>query len=215
MKASALGVGPEARPHGRRATAVVALSLLAAALLALRAASESQRDTILASVRVQYVVIAVVAAVLAAAAAWAASRSESLTAKLLGGALFLELLLSWLEVRVPLVVALPLLVALAVVLVPMLRREGEPGVDYSQGRTTVAVTSVALMVPIGLFYFSVGMLVPEYAVPVAWLIWIVLFLGTLWLAVRRSWWAAAGPTLAVMIWVGGLLAGEVFLGWTA
>ncbi len=200
---------------GRRVAAVRGLALLAAVMLLLRLGSAARRDTLLDSVRVELGTLAAVGALLAAAAVVTAARSERWTAWLLGGALLLELLLSWMEALVPLVVVPPLVAALVLVLGPVLRREHEPGVDYSRARGVVAVVSVALMAPIALFYTVLGLLVPEWAVPLGWAIYLGLLLVTIRLALRRSWWAAAGPVLALTTWFVGLTVGEQVLGWTA
>lgn len=205
----------DARPDGSRVAAEVGLALLATLLLVLRVVSLAQRDTILVNVRIQLGVLAVIAVVLAAGAAVAAPRSERWTAWFLGGALLLELLLGLLGVRVPLIVAPPLLAALALVLVPILRREGQPGVDYSRGHTVVAVVSVTLMVPIGFFTLLLAALVPAYAVLVGLSVFGGLAVLTHVLADRRTWWVAAGPVLAITFLIGGLWVGDYFLGWTA
>ncbi len=213
--------GPAAQPAQERRQTLVrtwviaVLALVAAGLLAARVVSASQRDTFTTGAQMQLLVAAVLACVLSLGAFLTAARSPRWTAWFLGAALLLELVLGLMGARIPLAVAPVLLCALVLVLGPILRRESEPGVDYTRARTVVAVVSVVLMAPIGLFYAGTGLLVPEYIVPVAVLIYLLLLAGTVWLAVRRHWWAAAGPVLAVIIWFGGLWAGEVYFGWTA
>lgn len=65
------------------------------------------------------------------------------------------------------------------------------------------------------FYQRVPMVAMEELFPWAMLIYFVLFGATVWLAVRRSWWVAAGPVLALVIVFGGLLLGGHIYGWTA
>lgn len=194
---------------------IAVLALLAAVLLAGRVVSASQRDTYTPVAQMQLLVVAVMACVLSFGAVLTATRSPRWTAWFLGGALLLELVLGGMGARIPFAVAPVLICALVLVLGPILRRESEPDVDYTRARTVVAVVSVALMAPIGLFYVGIGALVPAYVVPFAMLIYLLLLAGTIRLAAQRRWWAAVGPVAAVIIWSVGLWASEVFLGWTA
>lgn len=205
-----------APPSATRAAAESVLAVLAAALLVVAAVVEAQRETIRVDIRVWELVLAGVGAALAIGAAAAARHSARLTGWLLGGALHLALIFSVMAnfVRSFGIVVL-LLAALSLVLAPILRREGEPGVDYSRGHTAVGVVAVTLMLLIGPFYFGIGLLAPEELVPVAMVAYLLMLVGTAWLAIRQSWWAAAGPVLAVSLWYGVLSVGEYFFGWTA
>lgn len=205
---------PHAAVGRGRAAAEALLALLGAALLALGIADMVQNDALLVSARVEQAVVGGVAVAAALATAAVARLSERWTAWLLGLGLLLSLGYSWLD-EAPPVAALPLLVALVLVLRPISAREAEPGVDYSTSHTAVSIVSVVLMVPIGLFYAALALLVPGWAIAVGQSLYVVLLVATLWLAVRRSYWAAAGPVLAVTIWFVGLWAGETLLGWTA
>lgn len=215
MRTSAKPVtAAERRVAGRRA-AVTGLALLSGGLLVLRFLSAAQRDTVLFRVQVELMAVALLGAALALAAAVTVARSERWTAWLLGAALLMELVLSLMEALVPLVVVPPLVGALGLVLVPILRREGELGVDYSRARAVVAGVSLVLMVLMALPYQALVVLVSEEVMVAGQVSYLVLLAGTVWLVIRRSWWAAAGPVLAVALWFGGLSAGEHFLGWTA
>lgn len=207
---------PVGRGHGsRRVVAVLGLALLSAALLAVRAVDEALDDSVRMPYRVTETVMASAAVLCALGAAAALRWSEKWAAWLLGAALVLEVLLGYFEAPWPLVVVPPLLVALALVLLPVLRRESEPGVDYSTGHTVASTLSLALMVPIAFFYLLVPMVAPEELFPWAILIYSVLVGATVWLAARRSWWVVAGPVLALVIVFGGLSLGEHLYGWTA
>lgn len=197
-----------------RVAAQAGLAVLGAALLGVGIVSTAQNDAILVSVRVQQTVVGCVAVAAALAAAGVARHSQRWTAWLLGLGLLLALLFSWFDESPP-VAAVPLLVALVLVLKPIIAREGEPGVDFSTSHVVVSVVSVTLMLPIGLFYLAVGLVVPASAAAVANIVYLMLLGWTIWQARRRSFWAAAGPVIAVTFWFGGLLATEYLFGWTA
>ena len=56
---------------------------------------------------------------------------------------------------------------------------------------------------------------PRWAVGVFIAAWLVLFgLGCFWIR-RKPLWVVALPFIAAAIWLGGMSAGEAWLGWTA
>ncbi len=175
-----------------RAAAQAGLAGLGAALLGVGIISTAQNDAILVSVRVQQTVVGCVAVAAVLAAAGVVRRSQRWTAWLLGLGLLLALLFSWLDESPP-VAAVPMLVALALVLMPIIAREAEPGVDYATEHRVVSVVSMTLMLPIGLYYLMVGLLVPASAAAVAIILYLMLLGWTIWQARRNSFWSAAGP----------------------
>ncbi|MEU8244673.1 hypothetical protein [Nonomuraea sp. NPDC048916] len=65
------------------------------------------------------------------------------------------------------------------------------------------------------FYLSSGLAAPLWAIVVLLALWLAL-LGVSILAVQaRSPWGLLVPAVAVGAWLGGVSAGEAFLGWTA
>ncbi len=197
-----------------RVPAEIGLAVLAAVLVGLGVVGAVQSDAIQVSVRVQQAVAGSLAVAASLGAAGAARRSQRLTGWLLGLGLVLALVFSTLD-EAPPVAAPPLLVALVLVLKPMMARGEESGAAASTGRVAVSVVSMALMLPIGLFYLAAGLIVPAYAASVAHVLYLVLLAWTTWHALRPSFWAAAGPVLAVMLWIGGAWAADYFFDWTA
>lgn len=198
-----------------RASAEILLALIAAAFLAFAAIAVTQRGTDGSSIRIFLVLLAGSAAALAVGAAAAAHHSEKRTGWLLGGAALLGLPPSLVWPHWPDIAAVAaLLAALVLVLVPILQREKEAGVDHGHGHMAVGVVSVSLLQPIGLFYIALGLLLPPYAFPILMLAYVVLFVGTLWLALRWSWWAATGPVAAVSVWLVVLWVTEYLFPWT-
>ena len=77
-----------------------------------------------------------------------------------------------------------------------------------------AVAMLALLV-LAPFFFAAGLMAPLWAVILLSAIWVTLFvLGCLWFR-RRPLWTLPLPVVAVLVWLGGLTAGEALLGWTA
>ncbi|MEV4457108.1 hypothetical protein [Microbispora sp. NPDC049633] len=64
------------------------------------------------------------------------------------------------------------------------------------------------------FYLSSGLVAPLWAIVVLLVVWAGLLGVAVWAVRRRSAWGLAVPLLGVGAWVGGLSAGEAFLGWT-
>ena len=79
----------------------------------------------------------------------------------------------------------------------------------------VAGVAMLALVALAPFYFAAGLMAPLWAVIVLAAVWVALFvLGCLWFR-RRPLWTLPLPVVAVLIWWGGLTAGEAWLGWTA
>lgn len=190
------------------------LAVLGAVLIGLGIASVVPNDAIRMSYRVWQAAAGSLAIACTLAAVVLASRSERWTARLLGLGLLAALVYSWVDGGPPLA-ALPILLAFLISLRPILARQAEPGVDFTRSRTVVAFGSLVLMVPIWMFYAGLGLLAPGWAVVVGQALFLVIAVGTVWLAARRTYLTVAGPAVAVACWFGGLWAGEYFLGWTA
>lgn len=83
------------------------------------------------------------------------------------------------------------------------------------GRTVVAVVGLLLMLPVGFFYLTSGLVVPGPWLLVLWALLLALLLAAAHLARRRSWWVPAVPAAAFALWVVVLSLGEQLLGWQA
>lgn len=196
---------------GRSPTiAVAGLSLIAAAVSALRAVRTDLDD------RSTGAVLALSASVVALGAVVSAFRSLRLAVLPLTGALLLELLvLSVVDVARPrLVNAIPLMFALALALV-----SGRSGTERSPSlglprRRVATIIALAAMVPIGFAYLSAGLVAPAPDVFGAYALFALLLGGALWLARRGSWWVVAVPIVSVAIWPLMLWAGETYLNWS-
>ncbi len=72
-----------------------------------------------------------------------------------------------------------------------------------------------LFLAVGWLYLFSGLMVPVWAVGLLWVLYIV-FLAVL-IKIWRSnpWLVLAMPFVTYLVWVGVLLAGDIFLGWTA
>ncbi|MET1006238.1 MAG: hypothetical protein ABWX96_11850 [Propionibacteriaceae bacterium] len=76
----------------------------------------------------------------------------------------------------------------------------------------VAMLALLVLAP---FFLASGLVAPLWAVIVLCAIWVALFVtGILWFK-RRPLWTLPLPVVAVLIWLGGVSAGEALLGWTA
>ncbi|GAA4568979.1 hypothetical protein [Planotetraspora kaengkrachanensis] len=64
------------------------------------------------------------------------------------------------------------------------------------------------------FYLASGLVAPLWAIIVLLVAWAVLFGLAVRAVYRRSAWGLAVPFAATGIWLGGMSAGEAFLGWT-
>ena len=199
--------------------AVLALSLLAALILVFRAIRTATQDGPLADFEVVGIVQASIAAVLAIAGAAMAARSGRRAALPIGGALVVEVLLLHALAPPRLITAIPLLFALALVMVPA-RPEGDTRTgdtrtgDARTVRNVLTVVALGLMVPVGFAYLATGLVAPAPDLLGAYALFAVLLTATVRLAVRRSWWVVAMPLLSVGFFVLMLQLGERFLDWS-
>ena len=207
-----------------RSVAVLALSLLAALILVFRAIRTATQDGPLADFEVVGIVQASIAAVLAIAGAAMAARSGRRAALPIGGALVVEVLLLHALAPPRLITAIPLLFALALVMVPA-RPEGDTRTgdtrtgdtrtgDARTVRNVLTVVALGLMVPVGFAYLATGLVAPAPDLLGAYALFAVLLTATVRLAVRRSWWVVAMPLLSVGFFVLMLQLGERFLDWS-
>lgn len=71
------------------------------------------------------------------------------------------------------------------------------------------------MVALAPFFFAAGLVAPLWAVVGFILVWVSLFvLGCLWFR-RKPLRTLLLPVAAAAVWIGGMSAGEAWLGWTA
>lgn len=74
---------------------------------------------------------------------------------------------------------------------------------------------MALLLAMGVFYLSSGLLAPLWAVIVLVAVWLALVVtGVIWFR-SHPLRVLVLPLLAAGIWFGALAAGEAWLGWTA
>jgi hypothetical protein len=197
-----------------RSVAVLALSLLASLILVGRAILTATEDGPLASNQVVGIVQALIAAALAIAGAVMARRSARGAVLPIGGALVVELLLLNALAPPRLIAAIPLFFVLGLVVVPA-GQEGAEGIgDKWTPRNVLAVVASGLMVPIGFGYLATGLVASGAGLLGAYAVYGVLLTATVWLAIRRSWWAVSMPfvsagVLVLMLWFGG-----EFLDWS-
>ena len=108
----------------------------------------------------------------------------------------------------PLIAAIPLFFALALVVVPA-RREGAAGMgDGWSARSVLTVVALGLMAPVGFAYLTTGLVAPVPDLFGAYVLFAVLLTATVWLAVRRSWWVVAMPFVSAGLWVLMLWLGD-------
>ncbi len=74
---------------------------------------------------------------------------------------------------------------------------------------------LVLFVGVGWLYLVSGLVAPMWAVGVLWVVWLTVLVILIKVWSSRPWLVLAAPAFAYLIWAGALLAGEVFLGWTA
>ena len=72
-----------------------------------------------------------------------------------------------------------------------------------------------LFFAVGWLYLASGLVAPLWAVGVLWVVWLVLLVALKKVWRNRPWMVLATPLVAFLIWAGAILAGDVFLGWTA
>ncbi len=68
----------------------------------------------------------------------------------------------------------------------------------------VAVLALVLMLPIGFFYLTSGLVVPGPWLFLLWALYLALVVLAIRLTMRRSWWVAAVPVGAALLWWGYL-----------
>ena len=68
---------------------------------------------------------------------------------------------------------------------------------------------------VGFYYLAGGLVIPGAVLYPLWVLWFLLAGVLVRLAVRRSWWTAAVPVLAAVLFVVTLVIGGQVLGWTA
>ena len=79
----------------------------------------------------------------------------------------------------------------------------------------LAALALVAMLVLAPFFIASGLMAPGWAVVIFVVIWVALFvLGCLWWR-RRPLWTLVLPVLALLVWWGGITAGETWLGWTA
>ena len=78
-----------------------------------------------------------------------------------------------------------------------------------------AVAAMLALVAMAPFYLASGLMAPPWAIAILVVVWLALFgLGCVWFR-RRPLWTLALPLIALIVWFGGLSAGEALWGWTA
>ena len=88
-------------------------------------------------------------------------------------------------------------------------RDTRTVVTYVLG--ALALVAMLVLAP---FFLSSGLMAPGWAVVVFCVVWLALFvLGCLWIR-RKPLWVIPLPFVAAAIWLGGMSAGEAWLGWT-
>lgn len=61
----------------------------------------------------------------------------------------------------------------------------------------------------------IALVAPWWVVPIAFVVWVVMFVLCLMWFNRRPWWVFAMPFIAMVLWFGTVAAGGAWLGWTA
>lgn len=76
-------------------------------------------------------------------------------------------------------------------------------------------TGLLLFAGVSWLYAFTGLLAPTWGVAILWGLW----LAQLWIFIKlwrnQGWRVLVASVVAYLIWAGVLLAGDVFLGWTA
>ena len=198
---------------------------LAAAVLVFRSLRSLLEGWPPAGVDVAGAAVALLAAGLAVLAIVIARRDMRRAGIPLAWALLLELVvLPDLAAPPRFVTALPLVLALAVAVVPeFAERDSDPvtlkapvqrGAD-SWPKSVATVLAFILLLPVGFAYLSTGLVAPAPDLFGVYLIFGFFVVGAVRLATRRSWWVLAVPFVAAGVWLLVIWLGEGFLGWTA
>ena len=78
----------------------------------------------------------------------------------------------------------------------------------------LAALALASMLALAPFFLASGLMAPGWAVVVFIAIWLALFVaGSFWIR-RKPLWVIPLPFVAAAVWLGGMSAGEAWLGWT-
>ncbi len=85
----------------------------------------------------------------------------------------------------------------------------------SRGPIVVAVLAALAHLVVGWFYLAGGLVIPGYVLIPLWVVWLILAAVLVRLAIGRSWWTAAVPVAAAVLFVAVLVVGEQVLGWQA
>lgn len=201
------------------AAAQAGLSLLAATVFAVRAVRTGVGDGLpVGQSALTGVMLAGSATVLSLVAAALAMRSTRLAAIPLALVLPLEILLLDAYVAPPrLITAIPLVGALAIAATPASLPASMPDAGAggtSRARRVLTVVSFVLLAPIGLMYFTTGLVAPFPDVFLAYALYAALVTAAVFLARRRSWWVLAVPPVAAGLWFLMLWLGETLRGWS-
>ena len=82
-------------------------------------------------------------------------------------------------------------------------------------RGTARWVGLVLFVGASWLYLASGLLAPSWAVAMLWALWLVFLVALIKFWRSHPWRVLATPVVAYLIWAGTMLAGELFLGWTA
>lgn len=209
-------------PEGSRARSLtlVAACGLAAAVFVFRAVRTLVDGWPPSGADVVGAVLALLAAALTVLAVLMARRDLRRAGIPLAWALLLELaLLDQFAAPPRYVAALPIMLALAVALVPEVRgrrdasARGEAGTATDPWRRVTTVIAFVLMLPVGFAYLSSGLVAPVPDVFAVYLIFGFFVAGAVRLASMRSLWVLAVPFVASGTWLLMIWMGESFLGW--
>ena len=115
-----------------------------------------------------------------------------------------------------LIVALPLVLAVALMLVaPMTRasHDARGGAARSRLQRAASVMALLLLLPVGYLYLTTGLVAPFPDLAGVWLVYGLVVVGTVALARRPTLWVLAGPVVAGVLWVLLVWLGGTVLGW--
>jgi hypothetical protein len=79
----------------------------------------------------------------------------------------------------------------------------------------VGLVAMFLYVPVGVFYFGSGLVMPFWAAAILWVIWIAGLLVLARVYRSRPMWTWVVPVAAMVLWVAVVSLGDWLLGWTA
>ena len=200
-----------ARPASAMRLVAVAFSVLAAAILAIRALSTA---TQLDSLGWAVFIVCAMAALLNVAAAVAVARGFASALPLVALAVVLSAVVEVLPIAPPrLVSLLAALVAGAAAVAST--RENDASTSRAAWQTVLGWVAFGLYLPIGLLYLISGLVVPPYGMALLLAAWALLLLALFRLLATRPVYALLIPALAVAL-LGGVLAfGGSVLSWTA